>query len=143
MSTEAVVQSIEKELQVKLTRNRRYKGYGTSGNGNLTTLFLQDCGIETLGVVVSLLAEAKHLTSLDLSDNEINDISALSGLRGLTSLNLSINQLTDISALSGLRGLTSLNLSINQLTDRNVSMKMRHFQQIFSVPLHRSQATAC
>src|SRR5208337_1218702 len=28
-------------------------------------------------------------------------------------------------------------------TERNVSMKMRHFQQIFSVPLHRSQATAC
>ena len=26
---------------------------------------------------------------------------------------------------------------------RNVSMKMRHFQQIFSVPLHRSQATVC
>jgi hypothetical protein len=26
---------------------------------------------------------------------------------------------------------------------RNVSMKMRHFQQIFSVPRHRSLATAC
>ena len=26
---------------------------------------------------------------------------------------------------------------------RSVSMNMRHFQQIFSVPRHRSQATAC
>ena len=30
-----------------------------------------------------------------------------------------------------------------EIVMRNVSMKMRHFQQLFSVPLHRSQATAC
>ena len=29
------------------------------------------------------------------------------------------------------------------MSRRNVSMKMRHFQQLFSVLLHRSQATAC
>ncbi|WP_235006997.1 leucine-rich repeat domain-containing protein, partial [Listeria monocytogenes] len=57
------------------------------------------------------------LTSLYLSDNQISDISSLSGLTSLTSLYLSDNQISDISSLSGLTSLTSLYLSDNQISD--------------------------
>ena len=60
--------------------------------------------------------------TLNLSHKEIGDLSpvvknALTGLTQLTELNLSSNELTDVSALAGLTQLTSLNLSFNELTD--------------------------
>jgi hypothetical protein len=46
-------------------------------------------------------------------------------------------QKTAIENISKRRGFSP------EKVERNVSMKMRHFQQIFSVPRHRSLATAC
>ncbi|MYE90344.1 T9SS type A sorting domain-containing protein, partial [Candidatus Poribacteria bacterium] len=52
-----------------------------------------------------------------LYDNNITDISSLSGLTNLTELNLYFNALSDISAVSGLTNLTYLSLSRNTISD--------------------------
>ncbi len=58
---------------------------------------------------------AINLTSLRLNENQISDISALSGLTNLTHLNLSVNQISDISPLSDLSNLEGLILFHNPL----------------------------
>lgn len=64
--------------------------------------------------------DVKDITELDLSNNAITDISALSGLTSLTTLNLSMNSGLDPGSLSGLTNLTILDLSYNELTDTGV-----------------------
>jgi Leucine-rich repeat (LRR) protein len=63
------------------------------------------------------LDEAGILIGLNLSDNQLTDITPLKDLTSLTFLDLRQNQLTDITPLSKLTSLTSLDLSQNQLTD--------------------------
>jgi internalin A len=57
------------------------------------------------------------MTTLDLNDNQITDISFLGSLTNLTTLNLNHNQITDISFLGSLTNLTTLHLSWNRITD--------------------------
>jgi hypothetical protein len=66
---------------------------------------------------ISALSGFTKLTRLDLSYNNITDISALEGLTGLTSLDLWNNDISDISALSGLTNLTYLDLDSNNISD--------------------------
>ncbi len=54
---------------------------------------------------------------LDLSGNQITDISPLQGLHDLTSLVLFSNQISDLSPLQELIGLIELNLSQNHIID--------------------------
>ena len=60
---------------------------------------------------------AKNLTTLDLSSNEISDVSPLAGLVSLTSLNLESNGVSDVSPLADLTSLTSLRLQNNEISD--------------------------
>lgn len=60
---------------------------------------------------------ATNLTCLELDDNEISDISPLSGLTNLTNLYLGFNEISDISSLSGLTNLTYLELYYNNISD--------------------------
>jgi len=57
------------------------------------------------------------ITTLDLSQNEIQDLSRLAGLIRLTSLSLTANKIIDVSPLSGLIGLTTLSAGGNQISD--------------------------
>lgn len=61
--------------------------------------------------------DAEELIELDLSENELNNISALSNLTTLQVLDLSKNQLLDISAISKLSSLKVLLLSNNEFID--------------------------
>jgi hypothetical protein len=63
------------------------------------------------------LRHMTNLTELSLYDNQISDISALSGLTNLTKLDLRANQISDISALFGLTNLNSLDLHDNPISD--------------------------
>ena len=63
------------------------------------------------------MAELKKLTTLDLGDNQLSDISGLAELKNLTTLYLYNNQLSDISGLAELKKLTTLDLGSNQLSD--------------------------
>ena len=65
----------------------------------------------------SLLQWSQGLTTLDLSENQIVDVSGLTLTEGLTTLNLSRNQIVDVSGLTLTEGLTGLYLSSNQIVD--------------------------
>ena len=60
-----------------------------------------------------------NLAELNLNNNQIIDISHLSGLTNLEDLNLGNNQISDtgVSYLSGLTNLTDLHLGNNQISD--------------------------
>ena len=79
----------------------------------LDTLRLLGNQIEDL----SALSGLPSLTFLNLADNSVKDISALSSLTGLKWLSLWNNAIEDISPLSELAKLTYLNLGSNQIED--------------------------
>jgi Leucine-rich repeat (LRR) protein len=66
---------------------------------------------------VSPLAELTNLTHLYLSENQITDVSPLAELTNLQVLWLVDNQVHDVSPLGGLTRLTWLSLVRNQITD--------------------------
>ena len=80
---------------------------------NLTTLYVSDNQISE----ISPLSGLTNLRSLVISGNQITDISSLTNLTNLMRLYLSHNQITDISSLMNLTNLTSLDLNNNQITD--------------------------
>lgn len=79
----------------------------------LTSLDLTDKGIAD----ISMLRGLSGLTSVNLSGNGITDISALETLTNLKKADLSKNEISDVSALAKATGLTSLNLSKNKVSD--------------------------
>lgn len=60
------------------------------------------------------------LETLNLSNNQIDDVSNLSGLVNLRHLNLNENKVNDISDLNQLRSLQELSIAYNQLEDISV-----------------------
>jgi len=66
---------------------------------------------------ISFLGSLTNLTTLNLYHNRITDISFLGSLINLTKLYLNNNQITDISILGSLTNLTTLHLGYNQITD--------------------------
>ena len=63
----------------------------------------------------------KTITSLDLKNSDISNLTGLENFTALTELNLTNNNITDISALSGMENLTILNLSDNSSIKSNIS----------------------
>lgn len=80
---------------------------------SLTDVPLAGKGIKSL----QGLEYAVNVTTLDLSDNQFEDIKPLGKLTKLTDLSLSRNRLNDISALAGLVNLNTLSISSNKITD--------------------------
>ena len=80
---------------------------------NLTDLDLDDNQISN----ISALSALTNLTVLDLDGNQISNISALSQMLNLNELDLHDNRISDISALKNLVNLTVLDLSENHISD--------------------------
>ncbi|MCP4345189.1 MAG: leucine-rich repeat domain-containing protein, partial [Desulfobacterales bacterium] len=66
---------------------------------------------------ISAVAGLTNLTELRLYGNEISDIIAVAGLTNLTVLDLYYNGISDISAVAGLTNLTELRLYNNEISD--------------------------
>jgi len=66
---------------------------------------------------ITTLSNLHSLAHLDLVDNDIDNVSALSDLTSLQALFLINNNLSDISPLAGLSELSNLDLSINPIED--------------------------
>ena len=66
---------------------------------------------------ISALSNLTSLTWLELSNNQISDISVLSNLTSLRSLALGWNRITNVSALEGLTSLRSLTVIRNPFSD--------------------------
>ena len=79
----------------------------------LTSLDLSDSNIHD----ISALSELTNLTWLNLNNNDLRDVSSLSDLKSLESLYMNNNYVSDISFLSNLSGLSHLELSGNRITD--------------------------
>ncbi len=104
------------------------------------------------------ISKFKYLEYLNLYNNNLSDISAITGLiklkrlylkgnklsklpliknlQTLEKLNLSNNQLVDISALQDLENLTELNLSFNQLSDISA---LKHLQKLVALDISSNQ----
>lgn len=78
----------------------------------LQKLTLQDCRLTT----TAGLAGAVNLEYLDLSENTVRNIDALSQMTKLKELYLQGNALVDLDALSGLKSLTELNVARNTIS---------------------------
>jgi hypothetical protein len=71
-----------------------------------------------------------HVTNLDLSKNQITDLSPLWSLIKLEELYLSDNQIGYIDALSNLRNLRIVDLSYNQLDDISPLFELEHLEYV-------------
>jgi internalin A len=85
---------------------------------------------------ISFLGSLTNLTTLDLSWNRITDFSFLGSLTNLTRLDLCGNQISDISFLGSLTNLTTLHLSRNQITDISA---LRSLTNLTTLNLSRNQ----
>jgi Leucine-rich repeat (LRR) protein len=79
----------------------------------LTVLFIGDNQLSDISGLSGLV----NLEELYISNNQISDISPLAGLTQLKVLQLQHNKITDISPLSGLTNLSELDISHNQIKD--------------------------
>ena len=81
---------------------------------------------------LSGLETAVLLERLDVGQNEeISELTPLSGLTRLTHLDVADNKITDVSALSGLENLTTLDLRNNQITDVEPLKDLTSLRQIY------------
>jgi hypothetical protein len=81
--------------------------------GELTGLSLHNNQLDDITVISGL----EKLTSLSLGNNSIENIKSLSNLTNISWLYLNNNKITDLSALSHLTNLEVLDLSGNPITD--------------------------
>src|SRR5438876_206742 len=79
----------------------------------------------------ALQKPAGPLTALDLDNNQLTDVSFLSGLTNLTRLYLAVNQLTNFSFLSGLTSLTTLDLGGNHLTSLSLPAGLMNLTTLY------------
>ena len=102
--------------QVRRWREFDFKeknGYALNDAGQVLGLIVRRAGLQD----AALIGAFRHLVYLDLSWNELADVTPLTGLTQVTTLWLYNNQLTDVTPLSGLTQVTTLYLSGNHLTD--------------------------
>lgn len=104
--------NLEQELKSLLNKNDD-ESLTKEDLESLTDVPLAGKGIKSL----QGLEYAVNVKTLDLSNNQIEDIKPLGKLTKLTDLSLSRNQLNDLSALAGLVNLNTLSISSNQITD--------------------------
>ncbi len=93
------------------------RGYEVNEAGAVVGLGFAQFGIdpEKLQTLAGTLTSLTNLTKLNLSYNQLTDLSGLKELTNLTQLDLRHNQLTDLSGLKELTNLTQLDLRENQL----------------------------
>jgi Leucine-rich repeat (LRR) protein len=114
------------ERAVRSTLRYWHNPLTTEKLAKLTTLEAQQAGITN----VSGLEFAVNLKKLDLTDNQISDLSPLRGLENLEYLNLKWNHVTNITALKGLTNLTYLGLENNQISDISPLSSLRNLTRL-------------
>ena len=91
---------------------------------NLELLDLSDNEVSDL----SPLAGLTHLKVLDLSHTAISDVSVLAGLTNLVKLHLNSTAISDVSALAGLTNLIRLDLSHTAISDVSALAELTHLK---------------
>ncbi|MBQ8896785.1 MAG: leucine-rich repeat domain-containing protein, partial [Clostridia bacterium] len=117
--TELVIKGLKKLTTVDAHGNALTAVPDVTGCAKLTTLTLNDNLITDISGATADADSDKEkeqtvLTTINLANNKLTDISKLEKLTSLTSLDLSGNEITDITAIGKLTGLKTLNLNNNK-----------------------------
>ena len=78
-------------------------------------LYLNNSGISNNSPEIELLKKCNHITTLNLSNNNLKIITDLSSLTNLKKLDLNGNKIEKIENLEGLKKLNQLDLSFNKI----------------------------
>ena len=97
---------------------------------NLTWLRLPRLRNDT-SALFSALSDLENLKILDLSANQISDVSPLAALKNLSWLKLSYNWISDISALADLENLTDLYLDHNRISDISSLAALKNLSTLY------------
>lgn len=89
----------------------------TSMTSTSRKLSLSNLDISNISEIIGLQDLRHRITDLDLSYNNIVEITGLESLPKLKYLNLSYNQITNISSIVNLKNLRILNLQNNKIKD--------------------------
>jgi len=89
----------------------------SKGIDKITSLTSLNIASNEIQNIDSLEPLKSTISILDVSQNDIEDITKLSGFTNLVSLNLSSNKIKDISPISNCTKLNELNFSVNKVKD--------------------------
>lgn len=105
-------------------------GADLDGDGELSVAEMEELhSIDTYAYQVSDLTGLEYAVNLDslfCMDDQITDLSPISGLESLRYLDVSRNELTDLTALSGCTGIENLYCSDNHITDLTPIASLRN-----------------
>jgi len=117
-----IILQLEKELNIVLNEVQELDDFGdkpeytVNKSGQIINLCLSNLNLKQ--VPASLLNDDfNYLETLDLSNNNILDISNLKGLKKITSFFISNNKIIDISPVENFTELVGLALSSNKIID--------------------------
>lgn len=79
----------------------------------ITTLDLDNTRVSDL----SSIARSIAIETLRLSNTQVNDLSPIAGMTRITTLRLSNTKVSDLSPIAGFKGITTLFLGYSQVTD--------------------------
>ncbi|MCC0761047.1 NEAT domain-containing protein [Bacillus sp. BRTN] len=103
-----------KKLEILKEKGKEIKDItGLEYMTNLEKLTLEGVGLKNLEFISNL----EKLNDVNVSHNQIEDITPLSSLKSLQWLNLADNQIKDVSVLSPMLDLLSLKLAENEIRD--------------------------
>jgi len=120
MNDLSILQEIEKQFYIDLPKCKNLNwniniGYTLNERGNVDGIKLGNCKIIHLKKIILLLKKLPELIKLDLSNNLIEDFSALNKLTKLEHLILKNNKIKFIYSLEKFHNLKSLDLEQNNI----------------------------
>jgi Leucine-rich repeat (LRR) protein len=108
--------TIEKDQTIITNYKQLYHFKELHGRSTITDLVLRMM-YDVFTDYKYMFQDLPNLINLDISVNQIKNITSLSNLTRLKSLNISCNYITDITPLQSLINLESLNISTNLIDD--------------------------
>lgn len=107
----AALENIRSLTSITVSKNENITTLSAlKNNWGLTRIYATDCGIKDIGI-----GDCTSLTTLELTNNKIEDITVLQTLTKLKTLKLGKNSLKEIPKLTALTVIDNLSLSGNQI----------------------------
>ena len=157
MSDLNIIQELEKMLDIKLPKLKQIdvdsRGYTTNKSEQIIGISLInarffdllyvsqklakiDITDSELWEIIDLLKKLTQLSVLDLSENQISDVTPLSTLTQLSALRLHHMQIDDVTPLENLTQLSVLHLGRNQISD---FAPLQNLTQLATLDLGKNQ----
>ncbi|WP_338792366.1 COR domain-containing protein [Bernardetia sp. MNP-M8] len=112
------IKEVERRIEENLTNKK-------------VELDLSGFGLKGTESILHELCNAKHLKFIDISENELSDISFIQNLNWLEQINFESNRIKDFSALSNINGLKGLDISSNPVLNYSFLKKHSGLEQLY------------